>query len=198
MIMMAMAAMLLSCCMLSLSGGGGYYYINYMAPGTTAPPTTSAPADDDEDTSSSGVTGLSGMKYIKKGGQSLAVTSSKCNSSGVGMQDTKENSRHVWNIAQVPGRSDYYYISSKNRQDKACEKRYLTSNSSCNKGLYLSKAGAADRQYFTFDQSGDGYVIKNVNCANKSFPAYLSASSQNKGQVTLQSRADMVFSLKDE
>jgi hypothetical protein len=199
MIMIAIAGLLLCCCMISLSAGGGYYYINYVADDTSSPPPDSPPDDEEEESGPSyGVSGLSGMKFIKKGGQSLAVKTSKCNSSSVGMQDTKENSRHVWNIAQVPGRSDYYYISSKNRQDKACEKRYLTSNSSCNKGLYLANSGLADRQYFTFDSSGDGYVIKNVNCDNKGFPAYLSASSQNKGQIKLQSRPDMVFSLKDQ
>ena len=194
MIMLIGAA--LCCCMLSLSGAGGWWYLEY---GSKTPATPSpTPSNPTVDTPSSPYsTGLSGDKFIKLGGQSVSIDSTNCKSSRVRLRDTQESSKHAWKINPVPGRDDYYYISSKAKQDANCPKRYLTSNSSCNNPLYLSENRLADRQYFTFTNTGDGYQIQNVNCKNKGLPSYLSGSTKNKSDVDLQSRGDIAFSLVD-
>jgi hypothetical protein len=198
--MIIMIGLAICFCMVSASAGGGWWYVTYGPGKPTSPPEGSTPTvveSDDDTPVSSNATGLSGQKFIKLGGQSITIDSTNCKSSRVGLRDTRETSKHVWNVNPVPGKDDYYYISSKAKQDANCPKRYLTSNSSCNSDLYVSQNRLADRQYFTFKSTGNGYQIQNVNCKNKGLPSYLSGSTKNNSNVGLQSRGDISFSLVD-
>jgi len=197
MMMIMLIGAALCCCLVSLSAAGGWWYLEYGSKSPTPPPPSTPSTPTDDSPSSSYSTGLGGDKFIKLGGQSVSIDSTNCKSSRVRLRDTQENSKHAWKINSVPGRSDYYYISSKAKQDANCPKRYLTSNSSCNNPLYLSENKLADRQYFTFTNTGDGYQIQNVNCKNKGLPSYLAGSTKNKSDVDLQSRGDIAFSLVD-
>jgi hypothetical protein len=157
----------------------------------------SSPIPSESTPTSSYSSDVGGNKFIKIGGQSVSIDSTNCRSSRVQLRDTRESSKHAWMINSVPGRDDYYYISSKAKQDTNCPKRYLTANSSCNQPMYLAGSGLADRQYFTFTSDGDGYKIQNVNCKNKGMKSYLTGSTRNKSDIELQSRGDVSFTLAD-
>lgn len=195
MMIMMMLALLVLCCF-SMSAGGGWWYLNYGQKDEESESEEEDVVIEEEEDDNNNASGLGGRKFIKIGGQSMSIDSANCKSSRVRFRDTKENSKHAWTIRQVPGK-DYYYISSKAKQDNNCAKRYLTSNSSCNKPLYLTSEGIADRQYFTFNSTGDGYQIRNVNCKNKGLPSYVSASGVNKSDLRLNARGDTSFELVD-
>ena len=197
MMMIMLIGAVICCFMFSVSAGGGWWYLTYgksPSPGGGSDPPESPPPGPSNPTPATGITG---NKFLKLGGQSVSIDSTNCSSSRVKLRDTRESSKHAWMINEVPGKPDYYYISSKAKQDANCTKRYLTSNSSCNKPLYLSDRNLADRQYFSFTSSGDGYQIQNINCKNKGLPSYLGGSTKNKSDVDLQSRGHIAFSLID-
>lgn len=166
-----------SLCLVSVvaAAGVGFWMMSNNKPKNTLPPEPPAAGP----TGTSAPEGLgAGMYNIKYGGVGMAVRPQTCASTEVGFDTTVENDQQVWNLKPVPGRSGVYYVASEHKQfDSGCPIKYLTSPETCSGTPVLDAPNFADRQYWNLVPSGDGkYMLRNMSCADKRKPSYLSSS----------------------
>lgn len=127
--------------------------------------------------------GLDGRFAITYGSLGLRVDPKACSNGNVWFDDAKEASLTAWNLKTVPGYEDVYYIRSEERMfDKACDRAYLTSPSSCTGTLSMERPkDSVDQLWKLLPSTDGGYEFQSVACDRKRWPSFVISSGKTGG-----------------